>query len=386
MKMSIYKKLLFSASCCVILANIYYAQPILSAIAADLGLEQSVSGMIVSLTQAGYCLGVLLLVPLGDSLENKKLVLILVLCATGALLLGSFSRSVPMFFLSTFLVGASSCAVQIILPMGIGLASEKERGGFAGMMMAGAILGIVLSRPVASLITDLAGWRAVYLTAACMTALLVVLMSRHFPRKFSSQERLSYMEILRSMVRLMSTVTGLWPRLFIMFSVFAAFTMFWSTAPLYLREAGFSHTDIALLSLTSLIAPLCALLAGQMVDRGLGYQTVMVSTAMMATAFLLPFGLGTCSFMMIVMILMLEPGAHMTNVVTQQTVLLQNAEARSRLNALCICFNISGGALGACLGPWLYIRTNWNVVVAVGGFLGAVGFLLNWYANRLQSE
>lgn len=376
-------KMLLSAACCLTLANIYYAQPIIESIAADLGLDISMSGLSVSVTQAGYCLAVLFLVPLGDVIENKQFIVLLVVCAAVALALAALSKTPATFLAATFFIGMASCAVQVVIPMGIGLASGRERGSLAGMMMSGAILGISLARPAASWLTGMFGWRAAYIMGACLMSVLSIILLRYLPVKRGSAGRLSYPAIMRSMGTLFVSVHGLRPRLLIMFSVFFAFGMFWSTAPIYARDVlGFTHADIALFSLLSLVTPLCALFAGKMVDMGRGYRMAVIGMSMLAGAFLMTMGLETYAFFIVPVVLLLDPGTQMAIVVVHQSVLTLTFEARSRLNALCIGFNITGGAIGASLGPWLYSRLGWSSVAVAGALMVIFAFALNYYVKR----
>lgn len=150
-------KYILALVCCFILGNLYYSQPIIADIAKDLGISVSSSGMIVTVTQIGYCLGVLFLVPLGDGIESRRLIRTLVLVSIFALLGAALAPSETIFLISMFFVGLFSCSVQIIIPLSVGLASEKDRGQVVGLIISGALLGIVLARPASSLITAVFG-------------------------------------------------------------------------------------------------------------------------------------------------------------------------------------------------------------------------------------
>ena len=376
-------KLLLALSCTLILANIYYAQSIITEIAVGIGLDQSLSGLIVSLTQAGYCLGVLLIVPLGDAVENKKLVMLLVTCSIPVLLAASLSQNAYFFLVCAFLIGATSCSIQVLLPMGIGLTSRAERGTLAGIMMSAAILGIVLARPASAWITGKFGWRAVYLFAAGAVSLLLVFLKKALPRKSFQAHEVSYPKILRSMGMLLINVKGLVPRLLVMFLTFSSFTMFWSALPIFLQEHfGAGHTQVALISLIGIIAPLCALFAGRMVDMGHGFTTTVLSLCLLCTSFLLTLVFGNNLQLILLAVLIFDPGVHMSNVIMQQSVLTMTDVARNRLNALCIGFNISGGAFGASLGPWLYTHFGWKAVAFTGTTFVSAALLVNLYAHR----
>lgn len=261
---------LLAAANCMILANMYYAQPIIGDIAAGIGIRTAAAGSVVTVAQIGYCVGLLFLVPLGDVLENRRLITVQVLLAACSLLVVAVSGNSAVFLSAMFFVGVFSCAVQIIVPLGLRLAAPHERGRIVGLIMAGAILGIVLARPVGSWVTGMFGWRALYFAASALMAALAVLLRRRLPRTDSATGGFSYAAMLRSMAGLLASTRGLRPRLLLQATVFTTFTMFWAAAPLALREQlAFTHGEVALFSLASLIAPACVVLAGRMVDRGL---------------------------------------------------------------------------------------------------------------------
>lgn len=364
--MSASLKYILALLCCLILANLYYAQPIISDIASDIGIGASDSGIIVTVTQIGYCLGVLFLVPLGDAVESRRLIGSLTLGVCAALLSAAFSNSEASFLASMFFIGLFSCAVQIIIPISVGMAEEKERGQVVGMIISGALLGIVISRPLASFITGLGNWRLTYFFAAGLMV-IVSLLVRKLPRKTPTATGLSYPEMLLSMKKLFVSLPGIKKRLGSMSLVFMSFTMFWATVPIALQDIlHFSHSEVALFSLLSLAAPPCAIMAGRVIDRGRGFGLTVLSISMVACAFLITPILGAYVFTFIVAALLFDPGVHMTNVVIQQSVISLVPAARSRLNALCIACTFTGGATGSWLGPWLYSHYGWFTTVLIG--------------------
>lgn len=378
--------LLLAAANCLILANMYYAQPIIGDIAASMGVSTAAAGSVVTVAQIGYCAGVLFLVPLGDVLENRRLITFQVLLAACALFVTAVSGSAAVFLCAMFFVGVFSCAVQTIVPLGLRLAAPHERGRVVGLIMAGAILGIVLARPLASWATGMFGWRALYFAASALMAVLALALYRHLPRTDSGTGGFSYVAMLRSMAGLLGSTPGLRPRLLLQATVFTTFTMFWAAAPLALREQlAFTHGEVALFSLASLIAPVCAALSGRMVDRGLGFHTTVVGITLIALAFLATPVFGLLAMPMVVAVLLLDPGVHSTNVVTQQGVLGLVPEARSRLNAICVACTFTGGAIGSSLGPWLYSHFGWTSVSLTGLVLTATAMLINFGLVRRAS-
>lgn len=367
-----------AAANCLILANLYYAQPIIGDIAGSIGVSTAAAGSVVTVAQIGYCLGVLFLVPLGDVLENRRLITFQVLLAACALFTVGASTGAVMLLCSMFLVGFFSCAVPLIVPLGLRLAAPHERGRVVGLIMAGAILGIVLARPVASWVTGMFGWRVLYFAASVIMAALTVMLYRRLPRTDTTTAGFSYAAMLRSMAGLLASTPDLRPRLLLQAMIFATFTMFWAAAPLALQERlGFTHAGVALFSLASLIAPAYAAMAGRMIDRGMGFRTTVVGIGLITATFLTTPLFGLTVLPMVVAVLMLDPGVYMTNVVVQQDVLELVPEARSRLNALSVACTFIGGALGSSLGPWLYSHFGWNSMSLTGLAMAAAAMSVN---------
>ena len=165
--------MLFAFCCGAIVANIYYAQPIIELIAPDIGLTPAMASLIVSLTQIGYALGLFFLVPLGDLLENRKLMIATTVVAIASLLGAAFIEQPNLFLLVSLLIGFSSVSVQILSPLAAHLAPAESRGRVVGGIMGGLLLGILLARPVSSVVADHLGWRAMFMIAAALMAAIL---------------------------------------------------------------------------------------------------------------------------------------------------------------------------------------------------------------------
>ena len=371
-------KFFLPLAACLILANIYYAQPILTDIAASIGLASTSSGMIMTMLQLGYVLGIVFLVPLGDVLENRRLVAFMVIGASAALLMAAWSDGVIGFLTASLFIGMCSVAMQVIVPFAMGLATAGERGKVLGLIIAGALLGVVLSRPASSLITSVAGWQPVYLIAAFFMLVVGVALFRVLPHTTPNAKGLSYLGILGSMVKLLGNVPLLPLRLALTGIIFLGFSMFWATAPIVLRgDLNFSHSQIALFSLASLVTPPCAIVAGKLIDRGYGNIMIFAATALIAAAYLVTAFFGMYAVAFVFAVFMLDPGMNMSTMSIQQKVLTLVPEARSRLNAINVAANFTGGAIGSALGPWMFSHFGWQAVAGVGADLMVIPFTIN---------
>jgi predicted MFS family arabinose efflux permease len=189
--------MLFAFCCGAIVANIYYAQPIIELIAPDIGLTPAMASLIVSLTQIGYALGLFFLVPLGDLLENRKLMIATTVVAIASLLGAAFTEQPNLFLLVSLLIGFSSVSVQILIPLAAHLAPEESRGRVVGSIMGGLLLGILLARPVSSVVADHFGWRAMFMAAAALMAFISIVLMLTIPKR-QPDHSASYGQLLRS--------------------------------------------------------------------------------------------------------------------------------------------------------------------------------------------
>src|SRR5471032_692953 len=154
----------------LIVANLYYAQTLVGPISRATGLTPGAAGLIVTLTQIGYCLGLLFIVPLGDLMENRRLIFIALLTAAVALLAAASTSSAALFLLAALCIGLCSVAAQVLVPFAAHLSLPHTRGQTVGTVMSGLLMGIMLARPVASLMADALGWHAIFLISAVPTA------------------------------------------------------------------------------------------------------------------------------------------------------------------------------------------------------------------------
>src|SRR5258708_38301400 len=192
---------LLAVSCGLIVANIYYAQPLIGPISAALGLSLHAAGLIVTMTQIGYGAGLLLIVPLGDLTENRRLICVTIGVGAFALLGAACSTHAFPFLIAALFIGLGSVAVQIILPYAAHLAPEAARGLVIGNVATGLMLGIMLARPIASFLTAISSWHAVFLFSAAVMMVLAIVLSRALPRR-APVAQLHYGELLKSMLRL----------------------------------------------------------------------------------------------------------------------------------------------------------------------------------------
>jgi predicted MFS family arabinose efflux permease len=386
--------LLLAIACGLIVANIYYAQPLAGPIGQALGMDASEAGLCVTLTQIGYGLGLLFVVPLGDLVETRRLVLGALAVSVAALLGAATAKSGMVFLAASLVVGISSTAVQVLVPFAANLAPAHVRGRTVGMVMSGLLVGIMLARPVASLFDDLWGWRAIFYFAAGMMAALAGALLFLLPAR-RPEAGTPYRELLASMVRLYRTTPVLRRRAFYQTLLFGAFTLFWTTSPLLLAGPEFrmSQRGIALFALAGVAGAFAAPLAGRMGDRGHSRAATGIAMTSVLAGFALTRLLhgGTSAHtsrgalaLLTLAAILLDFGVQASLVIGQRAIYTLGAEYRSRLNGLFMATFFAGGAVCSAVGAWAYARGGWGLASLIGLALPMVA--LGYFATERRER
>ncbi|KVK67705.1 MFS transporter [Agrobacterium sp. TS43] len=371
---------LLATACGLIAANLYYGQPLAGIIGAELGLSAGATGLIVTLTQIGYGIGLLFVVPLGDLVENRKLVVSAVAMAVLSLVAAAFAPHAAPFLIAAFLVGVSSVAVQVIVPYAAHMAPHAIRGRVVGNVMSGLMAGIMLARPVSSLLSEVVSWRGVFLTSAAVMALLAVVLFRLLPARMPDA-RLSYGALMASMGRLALHTPILRRRAIYHAFLFAAFSLFWTTTPLYLSGPHFnlSQGEIALFALAGAAGTVAAPIAGRMADRGWTRAATFFALVAVALSFavthLAPEGSHLALAILVVAAIVLDFGVTTNLVLGQRAIFTLGAEFRSRLNGIYMATFFMGGAIGSAVGGWAYAVGEWQAASWIGFALPVAALL-----------
>ena len=220
---------LLAFACGLIVANLYYAQTLVGPISAATGLSPWAAGLIVTLTQAGYGLGMLFIVPLGDLLENRRLVVVALVTSAVALATAAVTSSGAVFLAASMCIGLGSVAAQVLVPYAAHLSRPETRGQVVGQVMSGLLIGIMLARPAASLVADHFAWQAIFVAGALAMAGLAVVLSRRLPRRVPAAP-IAYFALLRSMAHLLAETPALRRRGLYQAGMFGAFSLFWTTS------------------------------------------------------------------------------------------------------------------------------------------------------------
>jgi predicted MFS family arabinose efflux permease len=360
--------LLFATTCGIVVANVYYAQPLVGLIGPALGLSVGRASLIVSAMQLGYAAGLLILVPLGDIVENRFLVTLTIAASVPALLAAGLAQSGLMFLAAAICIGLTSVAVQMLVPFAANLAPDASRGQVVGNVMSGLVLGILLSRPLASMISDFSSWRVVFLVSAGAMALVAGLLRVALPyRKPKLGQR--YGALLFSMLKLPFTMPALRNRAAYQFAAFGGFTLFWTATPLVLvQHFHYSQRGIAVFALVGAAGVFMAPVAGWLADRNFGRPGTLVSVSCVALAFLLA-ALGYACHSVVIMALagvMLDASVQATLVFGQRVIYRLAPEMRSRLNGVFMAMFFVGGAVGSALTSPILLQFGFAGICTLG--------------------
>jgi len=377
---------LLAAACGIIVANLYYAQPLIGPIAIATGISPSAAGLIVTLAQVGYGLGLLFIVPAGDLLENRKLVVSLMAITCIALICAACAQSATQFFMAAFVIGVSSVGAQVLVPYAAHMSRPETRGRAVGSVMSGLLMGILLARPLASLVADLFGWHTIFGISAVAIALLALVLLKYLPTRRPPAD-IHYAALLGTMWHLVRDTPILRRRSAYHALLFAAFSLFWTTSPLLLAGPAFnmSQRGIALFAFAGVIGVIAAPLAGRVADRGWSRPATALAMLSVALSFVLThFGSGQHGFSVWVLLgsaILLDFGVSANLVLSQRAIYALGGEIRSRLNGLFMATFFAGGALGSALGGWIYAQGGWSATSWLGFSFPALALL--YYCTEL---
>ncbi|MBD2683531.1 MFS transporter [Nostoc paludosum FACHB-159] len=355
-------------------ANLYYNQPLLAAITQNLNASVQDAGLIPTLGQIGYAMGNFFIVPLGDLLERKRLLVNMLIGTALALAAAAVSPTIGWLIIASFIVGVTTIVPQIAVPFAALLAPAAVRGKVVGTVMSGLLIGILLARTVSGFIGAELGWRAMYWIASGVMLMLAIVLFRALPNS-QPAVMFTYRELMRSMLKLVrepvlqqASITGA--------MAFGAFSVFWSTLIFLLEQPPYQYgSEVAgLFGLIGVVGAASAPLAGKLADRRSPRLAIALGLLATTVSFLVFWLFGYQLWGLIVGVILLDMGVQVTTVSNQALIYRLPEETHSRLNALFVTFYFFGGAIGSFLGAYGWNLWRWNGVCTAGMFLLIVAF------------
>ncbi len=359
--------LLLAFACGAAVANLYYAQPLLDTIADKLGTSSGVAGLVVTFSQVGYAAGLLLLVPLGDLVERRTLVVRMLLLCALALAGCAVAPSIGPLALAIAVVGLTSVVAQVLIPLAGDLAADDERGKVVGTIMSGLLIGILLARTISGFAAELAGWRAIYVVAAVLMVALSIALHRSLP-VLGPRAQASYGQLLRSVGTLVRSEPLLRLRMAYGMLGMLTFTLLWTALTFLLSGDPYNYSDgtIGLFGLAGLVGAFAAQGAGRLADRGLSRAATGCFWLAVLVGWLLADLGGTSVIALIAGLLILDAGVQGQHITNQSLIYALRPDARSRLTTAYMTGNFTAAAIGSALASALWDIGGWSLISAVG--------------------
>lgn len=369
---------LLSAVGALAVANLYYNQPLLADIARYFHVPPGRVGVVSTLTQVGYAVGILLFVPLSDVRERRGLIVTMLGAVSVALALVALARSFAWLAAASFAVGLTTVVPQLIVPFAAGLAPPAGRGRVVGLVMSGILIGVLGARTVSGVVGSAWGWRAVYGLAAGGMLALSVSATRWLPHAPASAS-LRYGELLRSLVPLARREPVLREAAILAGLGFAAFSAFWTTLVFRLETPPLHYgaRTAGAFGLVGIVGALTAPFIGRLSERRSPRATVGVGIGVGIAAYLCFLAAGSTLPGLVAGVILLDAGAQTTGVSNQARIYALPAGLHGRLNTVYMVAYFAGGALGSLLGAWAWGRWGWEGVCGVG--LATLGLALAVY-------
>ncbi|RCS22943.1 MFS transporter [Phyllobacterium salinisoli] len=374
--------LLFAIASGLAVANAYFAHPLLDVMAEDLDLSPATVGLVVGATQVGYGLGLIFLVPVGDLVDRRKLVIVQSLLSVLALVCVGFAPTGAALLAAMAAMGFFAVVTQAFVAYAASLARPAERGEVVGTVTSGIVIGILLARTVAGFLVDVSGWRTVYFLSAALTLVIAGLLFRMLPAQEKRGDPMPYPRLIGSLFTLFLQERVLRIRAILAMLIFADVTTLLTplVLPLSAPPYSLSHTAIGLFGLAGVAGALGAARAGRWADQGLGERVTGIALALMLVSWL-PIALLAHSILWLILgVVILDFGLQAVHVTNQGLIYRARPEAQSRLTAAYMVFYSIGSALGASCSTWVYAHAGWTGVCLLGAFFAASA-LLFWSAT-----
>jgi len=385
--------LLFAAAVGVIVTNLFAPQTLTGLIGPSLGLTAGAGGLVAMATLLGYAAGLFLLVPLADLAENRRLVVRMLGCAAIAAAIAALTPTAAALLVVLFVLGAACSAIQILVPIAASMAPPERRGRAIGDVMSGLMIGILLSRPLASLIADAFGWRAFYGVSAVAVGLIAAVLGWRLPER-RPQAASNYRALIASLWHLLRSESVLRLRALTAGLAMAAFSLFWSAVALRLAQApfDFDQRSVALFALVGAVGAAVTPLVGWAGDRGWSRAITIASHVAIVAAFVLAAWAGAPDggaalapvILMGASAILLDVGVTGDQTLGRRAVNLLSPAARGRLNGLFVGLFFLGGGIGSALAGIASTSGGWPMICAIGAALGIAALVVDGVSHRTQ--
>lgn len=370
---------LFSFACGLAVATIYFSQPLLDTIGVQFSMPTAEVGIVLTLTQIGYAIGLLLIVPLGDIVDQRRLIVGQTVLLGVSLLATAIAPNAWTFLASISTLGALAVVTQVMVTYTAVHAAPERQGWAVGVVTGGIISGILLARTVSGALSDVLGWRSVYVVAAIATVATAGMLMRTLPRSARTRQGLPYRRLLLSTLRLLHDEPVLRSRAVIAMLVFATITVLLTPMVLALTAAPYhlSHTQVGLFGLAGAAGALGAFKAGAWCDSGWATRVTGIGLSLMLAAWVLAATLRWTLLGLALAVVIIDFGLQSVHVANQSLIYRLDTQLHGRLTAAYMTFYSMGSAVGAIVSTWVYSVYGWTGVCLLGATI-SVGALAYW--------
>ncbi|PEL21516.1 MFS transporter [Bacillus wiedmannii] len=382
---------ILAISCGSLAANIYYAQPIVQFIAKDLNISSDLSGLLTTLTQIGYGLGLFFIVPMADLFKSKKIIGILIGLTILSLIGTLISTNGIIFLLLTTIIGIGACAAQMLVPLTMRIVPIEETGKYVGKVMSGLLIGIMIARPLSIGIADWFGWRMVFVFSLIVLVVILLLIIKFLPDyEVVSTSNMRYQNLIASMVKLLIHTSSLQQRAFYHACLFATFSLYWTVIPILLRAEPlhYSNNEIALFGFVAIAGALLTPTIGKIADKGYIFTMTNVSMVLVLLSIILLFFVQDHSLFSMILILIsgvcIDIGVAGNLLLGQKVIFSLNPEIRNRLNGLYMTIFFLGGAVGSWVGSYTYYKFNSEVTLLIGAAFPLIALFVHFIKNNTK--
>ncbi len=369
----------------IIVANVYYNQPVLHAMSISIGVSDRQIGRVAMLSQLGYGLGMFFLVPLGDKLRRKELILLLTFLLIAVLVLFALSSSFFLLCCLSFLTGLLSCPAQIILPMAASI-SKADRGKTVGKVFSGILVGILGARVISGLVSEWFGWRYVYGLSACLVLIACILIKLYLP-DLPSKFKGSYGHLLKSTISLVGRYSVLRQASLLGAFTFGIFCSFWTTLTFHLSAPPLDYSTgaIGLLGLIAIGGAIVAPVFGKLADRGYIYKSLSLTVSLIIGSILLIKAFPGSLVVLSASIFFLDIGVQATQITNFTRIYSLHEDMHSRLNTIYMTTYFIGAALGTYAGLFAWGIGGWSsatLQMLIWGLIAMIIVALSWISPR----
>jgi predicted MFS family arabinose efflux permease len=373
---------LLSISAGLVVANLYYNQPLLHQIAVSFNVSEAKVSNVALFTQLGYALGLLFIIPLGDKISNKKILRIDFLIMILALLAAGFANSLLMLLISSFLVGFTSALPQLFVPMAAQLSDDKNRGRTIGIVMSGLLIGILGSRVISGFVGERFGWRVMFYAAAFLMVVLFLILKYKLPT-INPVFKGTYGSLMKSLYHYFKTDASLRLATLRGGLAFAGLSAFWTTLVFLLEDSfGYGSTIAGAFGILGIVGALGATVIGKISTNISSHSILVVGTVLLILSWVILFFSTHSLIGLMLGVIVVDLGMQSVHITNQKIIFSNAPEARNRVNTIYMVGFFIGGALGTVLGALAWANYQWSGVATLGITLSSILLIIHFIFRK----